>query len=193
MKESGYSFHSQIFPSGIFNLLMKYWIIGIVNLKPYNILFSLRKTMSPCDQYSDPRRRMLPRSTCSICCSNNSQGFLSVTLWSEEPDTRHGRCWSCHCTWPRHPRCTLRLFVLFHQQMLIWERPSVLLVVKIPAVRNRRVFTRCRSKIMSREKVRIIFILTCSIFETLLPFSMTQNCIKRQGRQSSLFSWLGLA
>merc|ERR1712117_623426 len=34
---------------------------------------------------------------------------------------------------------------------------------------------------------------TCKILETLLPFSITQNCINKHGKQSSLFSWLGLA
>ena len=35
----------------------------------------------------------------------------------------------------------------------------------------------------------VVRLSTWSIFETLRPFSITQNWMKRQGRQSSLFSW----
>ena len=146
-------------------------------------MINLRMTKIPCVQCSDPRHQMSPKWVCWVCCWDNSQVFLSWTLWSVAPDTRQDQLQSCHCRGCLRLHCTLLPSVWSHQQMLRSRHPFEQLVSRIPS----------NNKISFYDQWLYPNLLTCKIFDTLLPFSMTQNCMKRQGRQSSLFSWLGLA
>ena len=144
-----------------------------------------RMTRSPCVQCSGPRHRRWPGLVWWVCCWGSSQGCLSLTRWSGEPSTRQSRLSSHYICCPP-PRCTEQPSVLSRQQRPRSARPS-----ERPALRKPGGGDQKDLKIPSPYVV--IWLCTCKILETLLPFSMTQNWMKRQGRQSSLFSWLGLA